>query len=183
MLPGWYDKRSGNLETLGMTMPPENSRRRADLDDDGLDIRKKNAGRTNAVLVWMAVAAVGIVLLTCVAGGVIFYFMSADSNTTAAKLPGTWRGQFAVGGQLIDARYIFENGGGFRQETLNERGQVVGISQGRWRVFLGEIEIDWDNGSFERATAIWTNDQTMEYEIVDHNDDIQIGIITTLRRQ
>src|SRR5258708_5292428 len=81
-----------------------------------------------------------------------------------------WKGQFVFGGRAIDAIYVFERGGEFRQETLNRQGQVI---TGRWRVFLGKVEIDWDNGGFEHATVTWTNDQTMEWQIVDHNQKIQ----------
>ena len=163
-------------------MPPENTRARDLDDDDALDIRKRDAGN-GKVLMWVAIAAIGIVLTACLTGGVILIVMSASSNATAAKLPGSWKGQFVFGGQAIDAIYVFEKGGEFRQETLNPQGQVIDVSKGRWHVALGEIVIDWDNGSFEHATVIWTNDQTMEWQIVDHSDEIQIGSITTLRRQ
>jgi hypothetical protein len=163
-------------------MSVENRRPREYDDDDDLDIRKPEKGN-GKWLMWLAIVAVGIVLVAGVTGGAILIVRSAAGDATAAKLPGSWKGQFAFPGQPpIDAVYVFERGGGFRQESLTALGQVE-VVRGRWRVSLGEIVIDWDNGAIERATVTWTNDQTMEYKIVEHDDVVQIGSVTTMRRQ
>ena len=148
--------------------------------DIRLDIRKPNTGNGKA-LKWLAIVVVTIGVISVLTGMVILFLRSADSDATATKLVGSWRGQFIAGGQQIDAVYVFERNGNFRQETVDQNGQLD-LATGHWRVFLGKVEIDWDNGGFEHATVVWRNDQTMEWLIFDHNDLPQIGTVTIMNR-
>jgi hypothetical protein len=159
-------------------MPPEYSRSPDLDDDDEFCIRKRDTGN-GKTLMWLAVAAVCLALIAGLTGVVILVVRSESANATAAKLPGSWRGQFEFGGNVIDAIYVFEKGGNFRQEDPHG---VLRVATGRWRVVQGEIIIDWDNGQIERATVTWTDDRTMVYKIVDHDDRQQIGSVTKFRR-
>ena len=135
-------------------MPPESSRgkRRPNDDDDALSIRKKGAG-SNTLLLWLALGGIGVLLIACLLGIGIAVAVALFNDATAAKLPGSWKGRFVFPGQVIDANYVFKQDGSFRQETLNPRGQIVDVVDGRWHVEFGEIVIDWNNGAFERATV------------------------------
>jgi hypothetical protein len=160
-------------------MPAENRRPDEIDDDDEFCIRKRDAGG-GRLLMWLALGAIAVALTLCLTGAGYLIHLSSASDELAAKLPGSWRGRFDFGGQGIDAIYVFEKNGEFRQETINPPGRPVG---GRWRVVLGKVIIDWDNGGFEQAVVTWPNDQTMDWHIVNHSDAIQIGSITTMRRQ
>jgi hypothetical protein len=162
-------------------MSQENPRSFDDYDDEDLDIRKPDASRPRRLWLGLVAAIVGV--LAIATGAVILVVISANSDATAAKLVGAWSGQFKFGGQAIDAIYVFDRNGEFRQETLNEFGQVVDVSLGRWRVSFGKVRIQWDHGSYEVAEVRWTNDQTMDWHITDHVEPIQIGTVTTMRRQ
>ena len=148
-------------------------------DDDFADLRKKReAGNTRFVLV--AGTIVGIVLLLClisVVGGIIYTY----TQSTSAKLAGSWRGQFVLPGEKVDAIYTFNKDGTFREDDV-----IAGrkrTSVGHWEVRDGQVEIEWDHGGFEIAVPRWIDDNTIEWHIVNHNDVAQIGSKTTLRRQ
>jgi hypothetical protein len=158
---------------------PTDTPRSYDLDDDDeFCIRKRDTGN-GKTLMWLAVAAVCLALIAGVTGVVILVLRSESANATAAKLPGSWRGRFEFGGKVIDAVYVFEKGGNFRQEDPHGALQAA---TGRWRVAQGEIIINWDDGQIERATVTWTDDRNMVYTIVDHDERIQIGSVTKFCR-
>jgi hypothetical protein len=161
-------------------MSTENRGRYDDFDNDDLDIRKRDAGRPRRM--WLGLVIALLVLISIIAGGITLVVISANSDATAAKLVGAWQGRFVFGGQAIDATYVFERNGEFRQEALNQFG-LLEVSTGRWRVSFGKVHVDWDHGSFEVAQVHWTNDQTMDWHIVDHIEAIQIDTVTTMRRQ
>lgn len=151
-------------------------------DDQELPSIKKTTS-SNA-LVWIVIIGGGIavLLLVCIVAGFIVH--TAFSNDgTAAKLHGSWQGRFIFGGQVIDAVYTFEQDGNFRQDTLDAQGRVVDVIGGRWRLRGGEIEILWNDGSFERATATWNDRNTMIYHITNHTERAQIGLTATMRRK
>lgn len=152
-------------------------RNRRDDDDSDLAIRKKG---NNAVIILAVTGACGILLvclLACVVGAIVAFM----ADNTAEKIVGSWRGRFSLGPVHLDVVYIFNKDGSFRQESFDRFGRRV-FSDGRWRYRDGKIEIDWNNGSFERATATWIDDNTMAYRIVDHSQAVQVGLATTFRR-
>lgn len=103
------------------------------------------------------------------------------NNAPANRLPGSYHGRFIIGGQPSDVIYNFEEDGRLRLERLN--GGVASFGRWRWYEALYEVEIDWDDGSFERARVFWIDHWTMEYRIVMHRDNRQIGLTTTFKRQ
>jgi len=167
-------------------MAPEDARSggrsRYDDDDDELPIRKKGGGN-NTVLVILAVGGISLVLLACILAGTIAAILAVSADATAAKIPGSWKARFDLPGLAIVSTYTFKKNGDFREEAFTPEGQFLHIADGRWQIRDGEIQIDWDNGSFERAVPTWIDDNTMEYRIVDHSDVVQIGLVTTFRRQ
>lgn len=157
-------------------------RRQSDEDDDDEDrhIRKKGANP----LVMLAVGAGGGLLLICLLGcgiGAVIALLPRDD--TAEKLPGSWKGRFVLARIQLDVAYIFNKDGSFRQESFDRFGRRVNVADGRWRYRDGRVEIDWNNGTFERATVAFLDDNTMTYVIVDHSQGIQVGLTTTFRRQ
>jgi hypothetical protein len=157
------------------------SKRRRDEGDDPLSIRKK--GPSRGVFIGLAVAGVAVVLLTCMCGVGIGVGVWMHRDATAAKLPGSWKGRFVLVGQPFDVVYTFNKDGSFRQDMFNGFGQRLPQVGGRWRMENGAVVINWDNGSFEKATVHWLDDRTMDYRIVDHTDRLQIDTATTFKRQ
>ena len=166
-------------------MAREEKRRYYEYDDDyDLPIKKKPiVKKSNTLLYALLGGGIALLLVCCVAGMVIVGIMSSDDGPTAAKLVGSWKGRFVLAGQPLDSTYTFKNDGTFREETFDVQGGVLNISDGHWRVRRGQIEIDWIGGTFERAVATWVDDNTMDYQIVDHTQFIQIGTITNFRRK
>jgi hypothetical protein len=86
-----------------------------------------------------------------------------------------------MGARPLDVTYTFNSDGTFREETI-----IAGranLADGRWRYQNGEIEINWNRGTFEKATATWIDNNTMDYRIVDRTQAMQKGLKTTFRRQ
>ncbi len=132
----------------------------------------------------LAVGGVGGLLLVCLLAcgiGAAVAFLGADP--TAARLPGSWKGRFILGFAPLDVVYTFNKDGTFHEESFNAFGRRVNVADGRWRYRERQIEIDWDRGGFERATATWVDENAMDYRIVDHSQAVQIGLTTTFRRQ
>ena len=154
-------------------------------DDDDFDpsiIRKPTDGRKTLLLVLLA-GAIGLGLIVCLAGVVIVAIFVSRDNSTAEKLPGSWKARWDIGGAQFDSIYTFKKDGTFREVAFDLQGRQMNISDGRWRFRNGEIEIDWNNGGFERAIATWVDDTTLTYRIVNHSQAIQIGLVTTFKRQ
>ncbi len=165
---------SENLSAHGMRRPRD--------DNDELPSIQKPGDGNQTLLILMAVGGIGLVLIGCLAVAGVGYFL-AFNNSTQAKLAGAWKGRWTVHGQQMDSLYTFRRDGSFREESFNMQGIRLNIADGRWHLRNGEIEIDWDNGGFENATARWIDNNTIEYRIVEHNDMGQIGLTTTFRRQ
>jgi hypothetical protein len=101
-----------------------------------------------------------------------------------AKLNGTWKGRLVLRGNERDDVYTFRKDGTLREEVFDLRGNIVQASEARWRFRDGKVEIDWPGGGgLEVATVRWIDDNTMEYQIVNHTDVVQIGMKMTFRRQ
>jgi hypothetical protein len=153
------------------------------LDDAALDIRKPYE-RNHTLLIVLVVVGTLLVLSTCVAGIPLFEAITAMfDDPHPAKLHGSWKGRFVVQGKAIDVIYTFKKDGNFRQEEIDARGKVIGVVDGHWQVVDGEIEIDWNDGSFENAVVDWVDNNTMNYTIVEHSDQVQVGVIANLRRK
>ena len=163
-------------------MAAEKKRGPDDREFDELDIRKKDGPTTTTVFVLLAAGGIGLMLIVLCLGVAIVSFVGAR-DATAAKLPGSWKGRWVLHGQVFDSTYTFKKDGSFREESFDLQGRRINVAGGRWHVRNGEIEIDWDQGGFEIATAHWIDDNTMNYHIVDHNDLAQIGITTAFKRQ
>ena len=149
-------------------------------DDDFADIRqKREAGERRFVL--LTAAGVGLlllVILVVIVGGILYAF----SESTATRVTGVWSGQFVLPNEKINAIYTFNKDGTFREDDVVD-GRKVRTSTGRWEVRDGRVEIEWDHGGFECAIPSWIDDNTMEWHIVDHNDQVQIGSKTLMRRK
>jgi hypothetical protein len=158
------------------------SKRRRHEDDDELSIRKKDGGK-KTLFVGLAIGGVALILLTCMCGGGIGLTAWLSRDATAAKLPGAWKGRFVLAGQPLDVTYTFNKDGSFRQDGFDGFGRKLPPAAGRWRMEKGELVINWDNGTFEKATVHWIDDRTMDYRIVDHTDRAQIDTATTFKRQ
>jgi hypothetical protein len=156
-------------------------RRHDDDDDEDRPIRKK--GNT-AVVVLAASAVVGLLLVCLLACG-IGAAVTLLSDPTPARLPGSWSGRFVMGNVPLDVTYTFNTDGTFREQGFMVVGRraINNVTDGRWRYRNGQIEIDWNRGTFERATVTWVDENTMNYRIVDHSQAAQIGLTTTFRRQ
>jgi hypothetical protein len=154
-----------------------------DEDLDKLDIRKKGSSSNTILFVLVAGSGIALVLIAVCLGGGIVSFIVGARDATAAKLPGSWNGRWVLHGQVFDSTYTFKKDGSFREESFDLQGRRINVADGRWHFRNGEIEIDWDQGGFEIATAHWIDDNTMNYHIVDHNDLAQIGITTAFKRQ
>jgi hypothetical protein len=164
-------------------MAAEKKRGPDDEDLDKLDIRKKNSSRNTILFVLVAGGGIALVLIgVCFGTGIVSFIVGAH-DATAAKLPGSWKGRWILHGQVFDSTYTFQKDGSFREESFDLQGRRINVADGRWHFRNGEIEIDWDQGGFEIATAHWIDDNTMNYHIVDHNDLAQIGITTAFKRQ
>jgi hypothetical protein len=157
-------------------------RRHADDDYGDLDIRKKSAGGGSFPAI-LAVGGGGLVLLLCLVGLGIGIAVSMARDETAAKLAGSWKARWALPGRVIDSVYTFRKDGTFREESFTVDGRPLNISDGRWSVRNGEVNIDWDNAGFEVATVTWVDEKTMTYRVVDHSDMVQIGMAVTFRKQ
>ena len=105
------------------------AKRRPDEDDDPLSIRKK--GPSRGMLIGVAVVGVAVVLLTCTCGVGIGVGVWMQRDSTAAKLPGSWRGRFVLAGQPLDVTYTFNKDGSFRQDMFNMFGQKMPPVGGR----------------------------------------------------
>jgi hypothetical protein len=161
-------------------------RKREPEDDDEVDelsIRKKDGPTNTTLFVVLVAGGIGLMLIVlCIGVGIVLFVVGAR-DATAAKLPGSWKGRWALGGQVFDSTYTFKKDGSFREESFDLQGRRINVSGGRWHFRNGAIEIDWDQGGFEIATAHWIDDNTMNYHIVDHSDVAQIGITTAFKRQ
>jgi hypothetical protein len=179
------------------------ARVRPDDEDFGdLDIRKKPSSSNATLIVLLACGIVGVVLLTCV--GVEFVRFAGHNDPVvpkpaeriqevkvqpipqgpeAAKLNGAWKGRLVLRGNERDDVYTFREDGTLREDVFDLRGNHVQASEARWRFRDGKVEIDWPGGGVEVATVRWIDDNTMEYQIVNHTDAIQIGLKMTFRRQ
>jgi uncharacterized SAM-binding protein YcdF (DUF218 family) len=157
--------------------------RRRDDDDYDRPVRKKRREKNTTLLILLAVGGVGLLLLLCMFAIGVGVLMFRDREPAPAHLPGSWKGRFVLGGVARDHVYTFHRNGNFREEAFDLRGNRVNVADGQWHFRNGEIEIDWNNGSFENGTPHWVNANTMEYRIVDHSDFTQIGLSTTFRRQ
>lgn len=164
-------------------MDGDNSRPPIDLDENfDLDIRKKGGGV--GPLLWVLGGGIALVLLFCVvAGGVGLFvgFMNRDSRPD--QFVGAWRGQFVLRGQVLDTIYTFNKDGSLQEDSFDLQGRRIQGGIGRWRVRNGEVEIDWNQGGLEIATAKFVNANTMEYRIIQHTDAAQIGMGTTFRKK
>src|SRR5262245_44032935 len=150
--------------------------------DDPLSIKKKPGDYARPILLVVAVIVIVVALVACVGGGIIFGIIVAGSESTATKLPGSWRGQFNIPGRQINTVYTFKRDGTLREESVDGFGQRH-VADGKWRVRNGQIHIDWNRGGIEVATVHWLNKNTMDYRIIEHTDFVQIGIGTTFQRQ
>jgi hypothetical protein len=161
-------------------------RRRGYDDRDGFDdlpARRKNGGKT-MLPVWLAVGGLGLLMLMCTSGIVVLGVAAVlPKDSHPDEFVGSWKGRFFLRGQQLDIIYTFDKAGGFREEDFNLQGARVNATGGTWRFDNGEIEIDFDNGVFEAATATFIDNNTINYRIVDHDDQAQIGTGTTFRRQ
>lgn len=158
-------------------------RRQNDYDDfdDDVSIEKKDGASGLAVL---GVAAVVLVLLACVMGGVVVGVFAWHANSTPVKLRGSWKGHVRFAGLDMDILYTFNEDGSFRQDTFDLQGRVMGPpAHGRWQWRDGEVDISWNGGTFERATVTWIDDDHMTYRIVGHTQQAQIGLTTRFKRQ
>jgi hypothetical protein len=168
-------------------------------DDDygDLDIRKKHSGSNSTLFIVLACGIIGLVLLTCVAGGVIMMIVDhhdrgvppqarevgPGQDPEAAKLNGTWKGRFVLNGQQRDHLYTFRKDGTMREEEFDQFGKIFRASEARWRFRNGQVEIDWGAGGKEIATARWFDNNSFEYHIIQHTDGAQVGMKETFRRQ
>lgn len=150
--------------------------------DDPLSIKKKPGDYAKPILLVGALIVILVALVVCIVGGVILGTFAANSELTAAKLPGAWRGQFNIPGRQINTVYTFKRDGTLREESVDGFGQR-NVADGKWRVRNGQIHIDWNRGGIEVATVHWLNNNTMDYRIIEHTDLVQIGIGTTFRRK
>jgi hypothetical protein len=165
-------------------MAGERNREPEDDDEvDELSIRKKDRPTNTILFVMLAAGGIGLMLIVLCLGVAIVSFVVPARDATAAKLPGSWKGRWELRGQVFDSIYTFKKDGSFREESFDLQGRRINVADGRWHFRNGEIEIDWDQGGFEIATAHWIDDNTMNYHIVDHNDVAQIGITTAFKRQ
>jgi len=162
--------------------PRRRKSRAADDDMDVPSIKKPDSG--NRALWIVLIGGGGLVLLMCLIAigiGAIISFSARD--TQAERFVGSWKGRFVLRGQPMDVVYHFSRDGNLREEVFNPQGQRIQAGGGKWRIRGGEVEIDWDGGSFENATANFVDRNTMHYRIVDHSEFAQIGMTGTFRRQ
>ena len=68
-------------------------------------------------------------------------------------------------------------------EAFDLQGRRLHAMEGKWFIRNGNIEINWNNGAFEKATAKWIDDNTMDYRIIAHSEQRQVGLVTTFLRQ
>ena len=158
-------------------------------DDDLLDesIHEKSGSQTG-LIVAMAITGISLILLICTCGGgvaLIVYLGSAKQpdGTQPDRFLGSWKGRFLLHGQQRDVIYSFDKSGEFRESQFTLQGRHVSDSGGRWAFQNGEITINYNMGSSESAKAIFIDGNTIDYEIVRHDDLSQIGLKTTFRRQ
>ncbi len=158
--------------------------RTRDRDEDGDDlddppIQKKG---NRLLLTGLAVGGAVVLLLscTCVVGviGVVTF-----SRAHPAEFVGSWKGRFVLGGEPQDIVYTFDKWGGLREDAFDLQGRHVHTTGGRWEFRDGQIEIEFDGGSFEVADAVFVDPNTINYRIVNHSEPAQIGLGTTFRRQ
>jgi hypothetical protein len=161
------------------------SRRRYDADDGADDfVVRKRSGGNKMLPVWLAVGGgLAFLLLTCSCGiGVVSVIAVSLQESRPDEFVGSWKGRFNLRGQQLDIVYTFDKTGNFREDDFNLQGGLVHASGGRWRFRDGRLEIDWDNGAIETADAIFIDNNTINYRIVDHSERAQIGTGTTFRR-
>jgi hypothetical protein len=146
---------------------------------DGEAAREKSKKQTTMFVL----GGLGLGLVACLCcgagGGVGGWWMYRDS--TSAKIVGTWKAQFEAGVRG-DVAYTFREDGSFREERF-AGGAKFAAQEGKWRVANNRIEIDWNNGRWERATVTWKDKNTFIYEVNNHSELDQIGTKTTFTRQ
>ena len=159
-------------------------RRRYDDDDDEIDLSSIQKKPRNHTLILVLAGGIVLVLLTCLAGVGGFAIMSrANSGSQPDEFVGSWKARWTIGADTFDSTYTFNKNGSFREASFDLQGRLRNVSEGRWRVRNGQVEINWNNGSFEHATATHVDPRTINYRIVNHTDQAQLGLVVTLRRQ
>lgn len=153
-------------------------------DDDDFELPSiKKTGGGNLPLILLASGGVVLVLFACLVGAVIVVAVATPGDPMETKLLGSWKGRFVLDGRPLDFVFTFNKDGSLRQDCFDLQGRLLDVSGGRWSVRNGEVEIVWQGGGRERATAHWPDNNTIHYRIVDHTEVAQIGLTTTFRRQ
>lgn len=155
---------------------------RAAVVDDALSIKKKPRDYARPLIVLLVVLAVGLGLIVCIVSAVSLGFFAFNNDSTASKLPGSWKGQFIFAGRHLDSTYTFRRDGTLQEVNLDGFGRR-NVANGKWRVQNGQVHIDWNNGGIEVATVHWIDERTMDYHIIEHTELAQIGIGTTFKKQ
>jgi hypothetical protein len=160
-------------------------KRRYEADDDDIDQlirRKKKTGASSGALVVIGIIT-AVLLLACLLGVGIVAVISLTQGTQPDEFVGSWKARWTFGGMDFNSIYTFNKDGTLREEQFDLQGNPRDISDARWCFRNGQIEIDWENGSWDHATVRHIDAKTMDYRIVDHTDQIQIGVGVTFRRQ
>jgi hypothetical protein len=106
-----------------------------------------------------------------------------EVGTQPDEFVGSWKGRFLLAGELRDVIYTFDKSGRFREEQFDLQGRRLSGSGLRWCFRDGHIQIEFHRGSLEKSVAVFVDDTTIDYRIVNHTDRSQIGLTTTFRRQ
>ena len=165
-----------------MTSPP----RSRSVKTQGFVVASENAPaeKNKRLVYWILGGGFGCTTLAvCLVGVIVIAAIVLFSDSQPTKLTGSWKGRFNFDGRPEDIVYILEKNGTFRQESYKLDGRKHHETTGRWGVHGSEIKITFGGGDVERAAITWIDDNAFTYRIVDQDDQRQIGLTTTFKRQ
>jgi hypothetical protein len=144
----------------------------------------KDKKNPNQLLYWILGGGFGCSILgICLVGAIVIGAMALFGDPQPTKFTGSWKGRFNLNTGPEDIVYILEKDGTFRQESYLLDGRKHYETKGRWGVRSSEMKITFGGGDVERAAVAWIGDNSFTYRITAQEDERQIGLTTTFKRQ
>jgi hypothetical protein len=142
---------------------------------------KKNP---NQLLYWILGGGFGCSTLgICLVAAIVIGAITLFGDPQPTRFTGSWKGRFNFTSGPEDIVYILKKDGTFRQESYTLDGRKHHETTGRWGVRGSEMKITFGGGDSERAAVAWIDDNSFTYKITAQEDEGQIGLTTTFKRQ